>query len=182
VTTDAFIKGKRVVLRPKRPEDAQGDYIWRIDEELAVLDATTPLRMSFEEYEHFYLGEIRTPMNWARRFAIDTLEGRHIGNCMCYDIDTVKGEAEVGIMIGDRSYWDSGYGSEAFSTLVDYAFRTLSLQRLYLHTLDWNERARQSFSKVGFKERKLVSRKGKKFIFMDVLRSEWEDRHGIGDG
>ena len=175
--TEAFIQGQQVVLRSKRAEDARGDYMWRLDEELAVLDATTPLKMSFEEYEHFYLGEIRTPLPWARRFAIDTLEGKHIGNCMCYDIDTVKGEAEVGIMIGDRSYWDSGYGSDALATLVNYAFRTLSLKRLYLHTLDWNERARQSFIKVGFRELKLVCRKDKKFISMEVLRSEWEDRH-----
>ena len=140
---DTVIRGRRVVLRSKRPEDALGDYRWRIDEELAFLDATTPLKMSFQEYEHFYHGEIRTPMPWARRFAIDTLNGKHIGNCMCYDIDTKRGQAELGIMI-DREYWSQGYGTDTVDALLTHIFTTTSLQRVYLHTLDWNHRARRS--------------------------------------
>jgi RimJ/RimL family protein N-acetyltransferase len=50
-----------------------------------------------------------------RQFAVDTLEGRHIGNCAYYNIDKGGGEAEVGIMIGERSYWDKGYGTAASS-------------------------------------------------------------------
>ena len=42
------IRGKKVVLREKRVEDAADDYSWRVDEELCRLDATTRLRMSYK--------------------------------------------------------------------------------------------------------------------------------------
>ena len=42
------IAGEKVVLRKKRIEDAEDDYAWRTDEELARLDATKPLRMDVQ--------------------------------------------------------------------------------------------------------------------------------------
>ena len=47
------IKGNKVVLREKRIEDAPDDYAWRVDEELARLDATRPLRMSYEDFVRY---------------------------------------------------------------------------------------------------------------------------------
>ena len=44
------LRGARVVLRDKVPEDAEQDYIWRSDPELARLDAAYPLTMSFDRY------------------------------------------------------------------------------------------------------------------------------------
>jgi hypothetical protein len=44
------LRGAKVVLREKRPEDAENDYIWRSDPELARLDAALPLTMTFDRY------------------------------------------------------------------------------------------------------------------------------------
>ena len=44
------ITGEKVVLREKRIEDAEDDYAWRTDEELARLDATRPLHMRYDEF------------------------------------------------------------------------------------------------------------------------------------
>ena len=49
VLGEEFIRGEKVVLREKRIQDAEDDYAWRTDEELARLDATRPLKMSFED-------------------------------------------------------------------------------------------------------------------------------------
>ena len=173
--SETAIRGQRVVLRPKRLEDAQNDYAWRADEELARLDATAPLRMSFQDYLRLYQDELRRPLPWSRRFAIETVQGKHIGNCMCYDINTVDGEAEGGIMIGDPAYWNNGYGRDSVTLLVDHAFTTLPLNRVYLHTLEWNTRARRSFARVGFKEVGLVRRDGQDFILMELWRRQWEE-------
>ena len=40
------IQGQKVVLREKRLEDAEDDYAWRSDPELAAFDAVAPLRTS----------------------------------------------------------------------------------------------------------------------------------------
>ncbi len=172
--TDVAIRGRKVVLRGKRIEDAEDDYRWRADEELAALDATSPLRISLQEFSRMYQGEVRHPTPWARRYAIDTHNGNHIGNCMVYDIDTASGAAELGIMVGEREYWDRGYGVDAMACLVEEALKLPAMGRLYLHTLVWNHRARRAFAKCGFREVREVRRGNRDFVRMETIREEWE--------
>ncbi len=173
------IKGNKVVLREKRIEDAPDDYAWRVDDELARLDATRPLRMSYEDFLRYSREELTYPSPRSKRIAIDTHDGEHIGNCMYYDIDLRRGEAELGIMI-DRKYWNQGYGTDTVDTLLHHIFSTTPITRIYLHTLDWNHRARRSFAKSGFLEVKPVRRNGMDFIQMEVWRDAWE-RHKLED-
>ena len=100
-----LVRGEKIVLREKDIDDAQDDYAWRVDEELARLDATRHLNMSYNDFLRYSKEEINYPSPRSKRLAIDTLDGKHIGNCMYYDIDLRQGEAELGIMIGDREYW-----------------------------------------------------------------------------
>ena len=166
--------GEKVVLREKLLSDAEDDYGWRTDEELATLDATRPLRMSFNDFLRYTREEMDYPSPRSRRFAIDTHDGKHIGNCMYYDIDLRRGQAELGIMIGDRDYWSKGYGTDSVNTLLTHIFTSTTIDRVYLHTLEWNQRARNSFAKSGFKEIRPVRRNGLDFIYMEVWRTEWE--------
>lgn len=168
-----IIDGAKVVLRQKRIEDAFHDYQWRIDPELSKLDATFPLRVRYKEFVRFSLDEIEYPSRRSRRLAIDTKDGVHIGNCMYYDLDERRGQTELGIMIGDRDYWDGGYGTDAVVTLVGHIFKTISsINKVYLHTLEWNSRARKSFAKAGFVEVREVKRDGQNFVLMETVRSE----------
>ena len=174
------IRGRKVVIREKRIEDVADDYAWRTDEELSRLDATQPLRMSLSDFARFSREEIVYNTPASKRLAIDTLDGLHIGNCMYYDIDLRRGEAELGIMIGNRDYWDMGYGTDSVDTLLDHIFTTTDLDRVYLHTLDWNLRAQRAFTKSGFREVKKVRRSGLDFLLMDINRQDWEGRDGNG--
>ena len=169
---------RSVLLREKRLEDAENDYSWRVDEELARHDATRPLRMSFREFRKYSREELEYPSPWSRRFAVETLDGRHIGNCMYYDIDTRRGETELGIVIGDKDYLGKGYGTDAVDSLLDHIFTTTTIAKVYLHTLDWNQRARKSFAKSGFNEVRPVRRSGLDFIRMEILQGEWKQLRG----
>jgi len=167
------LKGGRIILRDKRPDDAENDYRWRSDPELARLDAAIPLTMSFERYLKLFEDQMKYPTPGAHHYSIETLDGLFIGNCMYYDLDTVNREAELGIVIGDRDYWSDGYGYDAVTTLLEHMFTTRDLKRVYLHTLEWNGRAQKSFSKSGFNEVRAVRRMAHDFILMDVLRDDW---------
>ena len=169
-----MIRGEMTILREKRLEDAELDYAWRIDEELAALDATTPLRMSYSSYVRLIEDELRHPVPWSKRFAIETHEGKLIGSCMYYDVDTVRGQTELGIMIGDRDYWSRGYGTDVVNALVSHIFSSTSLNRIYLHTLTWNIRAQKSFGKCGFAPLRQVKRSGYEFLLMEIMRDKWE--------
>ena len=169
-----ILRGNKVVLREKRLDDAYQDYMWRTDEELAKLDATQPLQTRFSSYRAFYADELQFPQPFKYKFAIDSLDGRHIGNCMYYDLDPNRSQAEVGIMIGDKEYWGQGYGADAVRILVRYLFNVEGLMTVYLHTLEWNHRAQRSFEKCGFMARDKVRRDGKTFVFMELSRARWE--------
>ena len=174
------IQGEKTVLREKRLSDAVNDYQWRADEELAQLDAARPLRISYREFFAFYQDEVQHDTPWSRRFAIDTLgDDRHIGNCMYYDINFTSRTTELGILIGDRDYWSHGYGTDAVDTMLNHIFTDTPLDMVYLHTLDWNNRAQRSFEKSGFQAVKPVTRAGLHFIYMELPRARWES---LADG
>ena len=171
--TPGELRGGRIILRDKRPTDAENDYRWRSDPELARLDAAIPLTMSFARYLKLFEDLMKYPTPGSHHYSIETLDGRFIGNCMYYDLDTVNREAELGIVIGDRDYWSDGYGYDAVTTLLHHMFTIRNLKRVYLHTLEWNDRAQKSFSKSGFNVVRPVRRMAHDFILMDVLRDDW---------
>jgi RimJ/RimL family protein N-acetyltransferase len=108
----SMIIGSRVKLREKKLSDARNDYRWQTSTDLVRLDATPPLKISFSQYLLDYTSFLRHPGSTRRVFAIETFYGKHIGNCVYYNIDEAQEEAEMGIMIGDRSYWSKGYGTD----------------------------------------------------------------------
>jgi RimJ/RimL family protein N-acetyltransferase len=170
------LRGVRVILREKRLEDAEHDYIWRCDPELARLDAAYPLTMNYDRYLKIFEEQLRYPTPGSHHFAIDVAEDKFIGNCMYYDLDSINREAELGIVIGDRDYWSGAYGYDAVVTLLDYMFLEINLKRVYLHTLEWNQRAQRCFAKCGFSPVRKVRRMGQDFILMEVWRDEWLEK------
>jgi RimJ/RimL family protein N-acetyltransferase len=165
------------VVRRKRLPDARDEYRWRSDPELARFDASRPVQTPFETYERNWSFDYRFTDMAGRSFAIEDEYGRHIGNVMYYNTDHSRGEAELGISIGEREYWSEGYGSDAVEALVRALFEAgpdtvqAPLNRLYLHTLDWNKRAQRAFQKAGFTVCGTSWRDGHTFIVMEVRRT-----------
>jgi RimJ/RimL family protein N-acetyltransferase len=118
-------------------------------------------------------------------FAVDLLEGRHIGMVDYRDVDSVARSATVGITIGEKDLWGQGYGSEALRLLVGFLFDHLNVRRVRLDTWSGNERAMRSFARIGFREegrlRQAVRGPGRYFdsIIMGLLRAEWQPDGGI---
>lgn len=173
------ITGKIIRLRDKKLSDVRNDYRWQSDPELAELDAAPVLIMSFSIYLLDYASILQQEGYYRLPLAIETLEGKHIGNCTCYDIDEKKGEAQVGIMIGEREFWNRGYGVDAMNTLVDFIFKQTGLKRLYLKTLDWNSRAQKCFIKCGFTPCGKLKRNSHNFLLMELKRADWEKRQPL---
>jgi RimJ/RimL family protein N-acetyltransferase len=171
-----FVIGSKTRLREKKFSDVRNDYKWQSDPELARLDAAPVLIMSYSLYLLDYATALHQANSHRYHLAIETLDGRHIGNCTCYDIDAKKGEAQLGIMIGNRDYWERGYGADAVNTMVDHIFRTTTLHRLYLKTLEWNLRAQKCFTKCGFTPCGHLRRNGYEFVLMELKREDWEKR------
>ena len=166
----SLIEGKRVILRAHQIEDLENDYTWRVDEELARLDATRPLQMSFQEYKTYMQKEIVSDDPYSYKYAIVLKDGTHIGNCMLYDLSFRQKHCELGILIGNRMYWNKGYGTEVVSLLLQKGFASNEINTMYLHTLDWNVRAQKSFLKAGFKKKSQVRRNGFLLVKMEACK------------
>ena len=162
-----MIIGSKIILREKRMDDARDDYAWEIDPELAHLDAISPTTITFSQFLSDYTDQLDSFLSIRHRFAVDTLAGKHIGNCCYYNISETEGEAELGIMIGDRDYWSKGYGTNAVATLVNYIFCQTNLNRIYLKTLESNTRAQKSFQKCDFTVYGHSVKNGFSFVLME---------------
>jgi RimJ/RimL family protein N-acetyltransferase len=123
----------------------------------------------------------------AYEFAIETLaENRVIGfvGLGGDGIRSLHRDAFVGIGIGPEELWGKGYGTDAMEVILRYAFNELNLQRVSLSVFEYNARGVRSYEKCGFRvegrERQRVHREGQRYdmIFMGILRSEWQARHG----
>ena len=73
-------------------------------------------------------------------------------------------------MIGDRDYWNQGYGADVITTSLEHAFSQTDLQRVYLKTLTWNIRAQKCFQKCGFSAYGRLTRGDHDFILMKIDR------------
>jgi RimJ/RimL family protein N-acetyltransferase len=173
-----LIVGSKVKLRQKKLSDARNDHMWQSNPELARLDAAPVLSVSFPFYLLDYTDQLHESKASRYPLAIETVDGKHIGNCTCYDINEAKGEAQLGIMIGDRNYWDKGYGTDAVSTMVNHIFLNTNLKRIYLKTLDWNLRAQKCFQNCGFTPCGQLNRDGNNFVVMEFRREQWEKQRG----
>jgi len=176
-----MITSKKVRIRKRGLADALDSYAWQTDPELVQLDAIPVLTTTLARYLSDYLSEICYPSQNKCVFAIETLAGKHIGTCSYYDINENKGEAEMGIMIGDRDYWDKEYGADAVTTLLNHIYRATSLNRIYLKTIDSNHRAQHCFEKCGFTPFGYLAKDGYNFVLMEIYRKQWEKRQIDGE-
>lgn len=178
VVEGELARGQLIVLRAKTLADAERDYEWRRDPELATFDAARPYNGSLREYISIFRDELSYPSPYRRTIAVEDLEGAHIGNVMFYNADYHRREVEIGITIGLREYWSRGYGTDLVRTFVGYLFGTLELDRVYLKTLEWNLRAQRCFEKAGFKRYGLSRRGEHNFVLMEIHRSDFYDESG----
>lgn len=119
-----------------------------------------------------------------QQYAIDARDGegwKLIGSCGFYHLSLRDRSAEIGLSIGDKAYWNQGYGQETVRLLLRHGFNTLNLNRIVLQVLENHNRAIHIYEKAGFvlegRQRQARYRDGQylDLLLMSVLKSEWLD-------
>ena len=170
------ILGHKTIIRAKSKDDIRNDFCWRVDRELSELDATLPINLSFEQFERISINDLSKSSQWSEKFSIDNLDKEHIGNCMFYDVNRWEKSCEFGIMIGNKSFWNGGYGSDATVSMLYYIFKETEIENVYLHTLATNIRAQKAFKKAGFDSPKHVKKGRYEFIKMITDKKSWLEK------
>ncbi len=177
-----MLEGTLVNLRAPELSDLERDFTWINDGEVTrFLNARYPMSLAAEEA---WLRELvtKTMSHEHVTFAIETKDGRHIGNTDLMDVSAENRCATLGIMIGDKAYWSKGYGTDAIRTLSRFGFEEMNLHRIQLTVDARNVRAQACYRKCGFvEETRLRQHRYAQGAFHDtlwmgVLREEWEAR------
>jgi len=176
-----MIYGERIRLRAVEREDIPRYVEWLNDPEVTRgLGMYLPLSMADETRWFENLANRGVP---ERPLAVDVKMAdsawKHIGGVGFERVDWINSLAEFGIVIGDKSFWDQGYGTEATRLMLKYGFETLNLNRISLVVFETNPGAIRVYKKVGFVQegllRQAIYRNGCyiNVLLMSILRSEW---------
>ncbi len=177
-----ILKGKRVALGPLMKDDL--DRCWRwINDKQVTQYLVGFFRVYTREMEEDWIDRaLRAKEDLL--FAILLLPDlQHIGNVGLHKINWVNRNAELGIIIGEKEYWNQGLGTEATILALDYAFNIMGLKSVYLRVMEYNKRAIRCYEKVGFKHvgrlRSHIFRGGRWWdvLIMDILNEEFNEKH-----
>jgi RimJ/RimL family protein N-acetyltransferase len=95
-------------------------------------------------------------------------------------IDPAHRKGEIGIVIGEKQYWNQGLGALAVTCLTTLAFTRYHLHRVYAVIHGGNIASRRCFEKVGFQhEGRLREARYVNGAFIDlhyyaVSEQEWQ--------
>ncbi|RLC66916.1 MAG: N-acetyltransferase [Chloroflexi bacterium] len=175
-----MIIGDKVRLRPIERDDLPRFVEWFSDPEVRYyLAVYLPFSMAQEERWFEDLQE-RIERQETLVLAVETRDGVHIGNVGLHSIDWKNRSAELGIVIGEKTYWGQGYGTDAIRTLLGLVFGEMNLHRVFLRVDADNGRGIRCYEKVGFQRegtsRQAVFKQGayQDQHVMSILCSEFE--------
>ena len=141
-------------------------------------------KVSFEEVKA-YVNDINSSVN-NLFFAIETLSNNQfIGTFKIGPIDWYAQNANLGILIGDRSYWGKGIASDIFSAAIRFCFEELKMHKIVGGCMGPNVGMKRVFEKLGFKqegcfhEHDFLEGKYYNHLYYGLLRTEYEQQETI---
>lgn len=85
-------------------------------------------------------------------FAIETLDGVHIGFAGIHQINRHSGTCSTGTVIGDKNYWGQGIGTDVVRTRARYIFEVLGLRMILTACFSENTASHKMSLKNGLLE------------------------------
>jgi RimJ/RimL family protein N-acetyltransferase len=167
--------GEKCYLSPMNINDAEKYTVWLNDLEITANLSIFHSAINVE-IEKEYLENLSKEHNYS---IIDMDTDELIGSCGFIGLDHLNQIAEIGLFIGNKNYWNKGYGTESMKLLLDYGFNALNLNNVMLRVYSFNERAIKMYKKLGFqvigKRRESLKRGNKVYdeIYMDILAKEY---------
>lgn len=172
-----FLVGDRLYLRPVERADLASIRKWANDPQIRRLTAEVrPMTAAGADrfYDKVQSDEDRV---W---FVIVLREGdRVIGEAGLLRMFPPWRTTDLTLIIGEQDVWGQGYGTEAITLLLDYAFGFLNFHRVAIGVVGFNQRALRFYKRTGFR-REGVQRDGyfydhsyHDFVMMSLLADEF---------
>lgn len=179
-----MIIGEQIRYRAIEKEDLPKFVKWLNDPEVRQgLSMTMPLSLAEEEN---WFEELHKRPQFERPLAMEIQpdplvdEWVFVGNCGLFGIDWQNRFAEIGIHIGEKGYWNQGFGTRAILLILKHGFENLNLHRLWLRVHETNPGAIRSYEKAGltlegkFREAQYRDGRYADVLIMSMLKDEWQ--------
>jgi RimJ/RimL family protein N-acetyltransferase len=172
------MQGKLVRLRAYEKSDADALFRWFSDED--VTRWLGPPNFPSRAHQERFIELASASSDDAKYFAIETLDGKLVGDCGLRFIDWKSRKAEFFITIGEKEFWGKGLGSDALRIVSRLAFDKMNLNRLWLSVLVDNPRAVRCYEKCGFvregllRQESYVDGKYRDVLMMALLREDYD--------
>ncbi len=166
-----------VTIRPITEYDTDNIIAWRNSDDVKryFIDRTPLTKDAHLNWLH-----TKVQSGKVAQFIIHSEElNKDVGSVYIRDIDTQHRKGEFGIFIGIPEARNKGIGSKATKLILEYGFKVLKLNRIYLRVLSKNIVAISSYQKSGFiqdglfRQDVFVDKKYEDVIFMSVLHEDY---------
>jgi ribosomal-protein-alanine N-acetyltransferase len=174
-----FIEGKRSFLSPvEREEFAEHMVAWANDPEVTnnLNRGLFPTTKSMVEEEYDQLARSNNDFLFG---VIDQETDTFIGTAGLYSVNWLARSGEMRRFIGDKNFWNRGYGTELAHLMVAFGFERLNLNRIWSGVNVSNIGSWRSDEKVGFVQegilRQELYRNGRYYdsVRFSILREEY---------
>lgn len=168
--------GEKCYLSPISAEDAETYVRWLNDLEVAQYLTLAHQVITVAAEKELLQKLSGEGQNFA---VVDRKTDKLIGGCGLINPDHLNRIAEVGLFIGEKSFWNRGYGQEVLRLLLDYGFNILNLNNIMLTAYAFNTRAIRCYEKAGFKpigrrrQARRIHGKSWDILYMDILAEEF---------
>jgi len=146
------LEGKYVCLEPFTAIFLSEDYVGWFNDPHVCRYTRHGTKNYTLEHARDYLAAISKSNNTMVYAIIEKERRKHIGNISLNDISWANHSGEISLIIGDRNYWGKGIGKEAVRLIIDLAFSSLKLHRVWVGMTADNAPMIRLAQSLGFSE------------------------------
>lgn len=173
---------QRLVLRPFAGADAETVRALAGDRRIAdtTLNVPHPYEPGMAELWITSLETLRATGEQAT-FAVCLKDTEKLIGAMSLRIISILSQANLGYWVG-HPFWNMGYGTEAATAVVAYAFDALHLHRVYAAHLARNPASGRIMQKLGMQQEGVQREHTRKWnqyedlVIYGLLKREWQAR------
>ena len=166
-----ILKSKNITLRPLQESDFDKYFKWHSDKEIRFQTLMHPYPVT-EKLEKDWLEKVMSDFSNKRYVfsIIHNTDKNLIGYFQLTEVNFINRNASLGIVIGEKEYQGKGLGEEIMQLGINYAFKSLNINKIRLSVISDNQRALSLYKKLGFKEEGLLKFVNGLTTFKEVFR------------
>ena len=171
------IRGKKIILRRQREEDAPFFAYWFNQPQVMFQCGFEKTTDEEEEKRTINVSHKSEDSVW---FTITDLDGNIIGETGLLRMFPAWHQTDLTIIIPDPEMQHKGYGSEAIRIMLDMAFHEYEMHRVSIGVVGLNTDALEFYKKIGFKQEGILEEayyyndEYSDLIMMRILSQEWK--------